>query len=107
MSVPCSYSLSELLKGIKGASAREANKLLGTSGQFWLDESFDHIVRSEPQYQRFLRYISDNPVRAHLPPDEYWLYHSPSVKQAFLTVQSSKTQAGMPVSPWGSGSSST
>jgi REP element-mobilizing transposase RayT len=68
------HKLSELMKGIKGASAREANKLLGTSGQFWLDESFDHIVRSAAQYQHFLRYIADNPVKARLRPDEYWLY---------------------------------
>ena len=68
------HDLSELLQGIKGASAREANVLLGAAGTFWLDESYDHIVRSERQYQRFVRYIADNPVKAGLREDEYWLH---------------------------------
>ena len=68
------HDLSRLLQGIKGASAREANKRLGTAGTFWLDESFDHVVRSEKQYQRFVRYIADNPVKAGLKKHEYWLY---------------------------------
>ena len=68
------HDLSRLLQGIKGASAREANKRLGTAGTFWLDESFDHIVRSEKQYRRLVRYIADNPVKAGLREDEYWLY---------------------------------
>ncbi len=69
-------SLSELLKGIKGASARKINQMLGTTGsKFWMDESYDHIVRSEAQYQRFIRYIAENPVKANLSEDKYWLYH--------------------------------
>lgn len=67
------HDLSTLLKGIKGASAHEANKLLGASGTFWLDESYDHIVRSEEQYRHFLRYIADNPSKAGLRAGEYWL----------------------------------
>ena len=68
------HDLSRLLKGIKGASAREANRRLGSAGTFWLDESFDHIVRSEKQYQRLVRYIADNPAKAGLKKHEYWLY---------------------------------
>ncbi len=68
------YTLSELMKGMKGGSARQANKILGSTGQFWLDESFDHIVRSEAQYQHFLEYIAENPAKVNLRPDEYWLY---------------------------------
>ncbi len=68
------HDLSKLLQGIKGTSAREANKLLGATGStFWLDESYDHIVRSEAQYRHFLRYITENPVKAHLRDHEYWL----------------------------------
>ena len=68
------HDLSTLLQGVKGASVRGANVLLGTAGTFWLDESYDHIVRSERQYQRFVRYIADNPVKAGLRDDEYWLH---------------------------------
>ena len=67
------HDLSKLLQGVKGASAREANALLGTAGTFWLDESYDHIVRSGRHYQRFVRYIADNPVQAGLTEYENWL----------------------------------
>ena len=68
------HDLSRILKGIKGTSAREINKLLGTTGTFWLAESYDHIVRSEEQYWRLIRYIADNPVKTGLREDEYWHY---------------------------------
>ena len=67
--------LSELLKGIKGASARKANQILGNTGTaFWMDESYDHIVRSERQHQHLIRYIMENPVKAKLPPSQFWLH---------------------------------
>lgn len=66
--------LSKLLKGIKGASARFVNQRLARSGSFWMDESYDHIVRSEKEYQHFIRYIRENPVKAGLLVRQYWLY---------------------------------
>ena len=68
------HDLSRILQGIKGASAREINKLTGTKGTFWLDESYDHVVRSEKQYWHFVRYIAENPTKAGLRDLEYWLY---------------------------------
>lgn len=65
--------LSGLLKGIKGSSARGINRILGREGRVWQDESYDHIVRSEAQYRYLLRYIADNPTRAGLRSDQYWL----------------------------------
>ena len=67
--------LSELLKGIKGASARLANKILGNTGTpFWMDESYDHIVRSQRQYAHFFRYIANNPAKSNLSAGQFWLY---------------------------------
>ena len=55
------------LRRLKGASAREANKLLGLTGQpFWQDESYDHLVRSEAEFEHIENYIVQNPVRAGL-----------------------------------------
>ena len=68
------HDLSRILQGIKGASAREINKLAGVTGTFWLNESYDHVVRSEKQYWRFVRYIAENPASAGLRDHEYWLY---------------------------------
>ena len=55
------------LRRLKGASAREANKLLGLTGQpFWQDESYDHLVRNQEEFGRIEHYILQNPVRAGL-----------------------------------------
>ena len=68
------FELSRVLKSVKGVSARRANLLLGKSGQFWMEESYDHVVRSEAQYWHFVKYIRANPVKAGLAADAYWLY---------------------------------
>lgn len=68
------HKLSKLLQSWKRHSAREINRKLNRTGQtFWLDENFDHIVRSWEQLERFRRYIQLNPVRAGLRDREYRL----------------------------------
>ena len=79
------YSLAEIMKGIKGSSAYNINKLLDRRGQLWQDESFDRIMRSMEFEKRF-NYICANPVDAGLckKPKEYrWLW--------------TEAQAGVPV----------
>jgi putative transposase len=52
---------------LKGFTAYQANKLLGTHGTpFWQDESFDHLVRHAGEFERIRRYIEWNPVNAGL-----------------------------------------
>jgi len=70
------HTIAALLKGLKGASARQANRLLGAAGVFWQDESYDHIVRSNEQLWHYFRYIEENPRKAGLRADEYWLYRA-------------------------------
>ncbi len=56
-----------LLRQLKGASARQANQLLGQTGQpFWQDESYDHLVRDANEFHRIENHILQNPVRAGL-----------------------------------------
>jgi type I restriction enzyme R subunit/putative DNA methylase len=58
---------SKLLQSVKGFSAREANKILGRTGEpFWQAESYDHWIRDDREFERICRYIEDNPVRAGL-----------------------------------------
>ena len=58
---------SIVLRRLKGASAREANQRLGLTGQpFWQAESYDHLVRSQAEFERIEHYIKQNPVRAGL-----------------------------------------
>jgi putative DNA methylase len=52
---------------MKGQSARDANRKLGRAGMpFWQEESFDHWVRNEAQFERIRKYIEQNPVKAGL-----------------------------------------
>ena len=59
-------------------SALQLNPRLGRKGRFWQDESYDHLVRSEEAFQRFKKYIAENPVKAGLREGEYshWEYGS-------------------------------
>jgi REP element-mobilizing transposase RayT len=60
-------SPSRLIQSIKGVTAREANRILGRTGEtFWQAESYDHWVRDEEERGRIAAYIENNPVKAGL-----------------------------------------
>lgn len=71
------FRLSEILSGIKGASAHAINKALERKGHVWQDESFDHVLRSMEDLEEKGQYICENPVRkglAKTPTDWPWLW---------------------------------
>jgi len=71
------YSLPLILKSLKGASARSVNKVMGTEGPVWQDESFDHVLRNDENIREKMEYIRQNPVRKGLvtkPGDYPWLW---------------------------------
>ena len=72
------FDLSKELKGLKGASARACNLALGLNGTFWMDESYDRVVRDWDELSAFRQYITNNPVKAGLQSHEYTL-ESPHV----------------------------
>jgi REP element-mobilizing transposase RayT len=60
-------SPSNLIQSLTGATAREANRVLGRTGEtFWQAESYDHWVRDEKEWERIAAYIENNPVKAGL-----------------------------------------
>ena len=60
-------SPSRFLQTLKGYTAREANRMLGRTGQpFWQAESYDHSVRDDRESDRIKAYIENNPVKAGL-----------------------------------------
>jgi REP element-mobilizing transposase RayT len=62
--------LPRLTKSLKGITAKRANAVLGLTGiPFWQDESYDHVVRNEREFERIRNYIEGNPVRAGLVKD--------------------------------------
>jgi len=63
-------SPARLLKSLKGATAREANRVLGRTGEpFWQKESYDHAVRNRSEFEKIRAYIETNPVKAGLVAD--------------------------------------
>jgi putative transposase len=58
-------SLAQIMQSLKGRSARECNLILSRSGGFWEHESFDHVIRPG-KFDRTLRYVLNNPVKAGL-----------------------------------------
>jgi putative transposase len=57
--------LREATRAVKNTSAREANIIFDRRGTpFWQDESDDHWVRDGKEFNRIVRYIEWNPVRA-------------------------------------------
>ena len=58
-----SFSLAEIMNGVKGASAHGINKFLGRRGPVWQTESFDHALRSSESLAEKVRYVCHNPVR--------------------------------------------
>ncbi|MBZ5723821.1 MAG: transposase [Acidobacteriia bacterium] len=60
-------ALPKLTKSLKGITAKRANAMLALTGSpFWQEESYDHLVRHEREFERIWNYIEENPVRAGL-----------------------------------------
>jgi len=72
--------ISDILKGIKGVTARKINIVRNTKGSVWLDESYDRIIRSMDELKSVLDYIYGNPKREQqqIPENdenEFWYYN--------------------------------
>ncbi|WP_395736005.1 transposase [Prosthecobacter sp.] len=71
----------KLVGGMKGASARICNIQLGRPPQaFWMEDSYNRIVRDYEELRAFRNYIQDNPQRAGLRPDEFTLIENHILK---------------------------
>jgi len=52
---------------LKGFTGHEAIRILGlTNYAFWQEESYDHLVRNDLEFNKIKRYIEWNPVKAGL-----------------------------------------
>lgn len=65
--------LSRIMQGIKGASAREINKIRNCTGALWQSESFDRIIRNDEELLEKANYILYNPVKLGIIKDP-WKY---------------------------------
>ena len=60
------FALSNIMNGIKGASAHTVNRACGRFGAVWEDESFDRLLRTDEGIRQKAEYICANPLRAGL-----------------------------------------
>ena len=65
-------SLAEIMRRLKGRSARAINMVLGRSGALWQREWFDRWMRDDEEYDRCVRYIQDNPSKAGIATAHSW-----------------------------------
>jgi REP element-mobilizing transposase RayT len=59
-----SLYLHEIMRLIKGSTARKINQYLGRSGKVWSRESYDILIKSQESVYNIIDYILDNPVKA-------------------------------------------
>jgi REP element-mobilizing transposase RayT len=67
------HDLADILHSWKSFTSKEANKLQGTTGQFWEREYFDRLIRNVSELERTVRYVVENPVKAGLK-DWKWVW---------------------------------
>ena len=60
------FELPDIVHSCKSYSAKEANRLIGRTGQFWQAEPYDHLIRNEKDFYHQVEYVLSNPVRAGL-----------------------------------------
>ena len=56
--------LSDILHSWKSYTGTAIHKKMGKSGQFWMRESYDHIIRNEKSFAKIKEYIKNNPIKA-------------------------------------------
>jgi alanyl-tRNA synthetase/REP element-mobilizing transposase RayT len=61
---PVFWALSEILQGIKSASAHNINRLSGQKGHVWETESLDRMMRGQSDLEEKFHYICRNPWQA-------------------------------------------
>jgi REP element-mobilizing transposase RayT len=70
------WTLEKILYSWKSFTAKEANKLLKRTGDFWQPEYFDHLIRNEEEFYRYIEYVASNPQKAGLI-DWKWVWVRP------------------------------
>ena len=88
--------LPQITQWLKGRTARVCNCILGRTGAFWHQESYDHWIRRYEELEETARYIENNPVRAGLVkyPDQ-WKWSSASMNGCYAAGQTKKND-GLP-----------
>ena len=58
------HALEDVLHSWKSYTAKEANKVLGRTGEFWMKEYHDRYMRDARHMGNTIQYIEENPIAA-------------------------------------------
>ena len=79
------WTLSTIMHGWRSYTAHQANKILGRTGDFWMEEYYDRYIRDEKHLEAVINYIDNNPVKAGLVDEiEKWPWCSRGLQSARL-----------------------
>ncbi len=73
------YTATMINKWLRENPASEVSQRhqLVHTGSFWQVEQFDHLIRSIEEYDKYRRYIAENPEKAHLVSGSFRHYRKP------------------------------
>jgi len=71
------HPLGDLVHSVKSFTAKQINRLEGSSGPVWAPDYHDRFVRNDVHYANAVDYIENNPVKAGLVRMPFeWIYSS-------------------------------
>jgi REP element-mobilizing transposase RayT len=81
------FPLGEVVHSWKSFTAKQANRILGRSGVFWMEDYFDRFIRDEDHLHDTIHYIEQNPVKAGLVANAAdWKYSSARRPRSILGI---------------------
>ena len=78
--------LYSVLQKHKRHTALKSNQLLSRTGSFWENESYDHVMKTDAEFDRVVLYILNNPVKAGFvskPSDWKWTWLHPELSSKY------------------------
>jgi len=76
------HPLADVVHSWKSFTAKEANKLLNRSGDFWMPDYYDRFIRDERHLAAVIEYVENNPVKAGLVNDPaQWAFSSAATQR--------------------------
>jgi alanyl-tRNA synthetase/REP element-mobilizing transposase RayT len=99
---PVFWSLSDILQGIKSASAHNINKASGQKGVVWEKESLDRMIRGQSDMEEKFHYICRNPWDSGVVPlteDYRWLWTPDRAGEHTHPCMSQSTPSPVPDEP--------
>jgi putative transposase len=82
------YQIEDVIKSWKGYTARVINEKQQRKGQMWQEDSWNRIIRDDKHWLKVMRYIANNPSKAHLLEGEFtaWFAKRTDVERVFQPV---------------------